>query len=144
MTYDRPSGIVERVLHGFGYVAAFVLFAGAHTPPEVVRRLRIAYRVVGVRITDTATVDDRELTVFRCPYRRLGADRWGAKWLCHEKLDRVDDGYVTFLARHRDLDYQRPRDCDQAGFCDTESCYSSVTRLDSAAGADGTPAPADD
>lgn len=130
MSYDERSGVVETALHAFGYVAAHVLFLGAHSPEEVVERLRLAYRAVGVKITDTATVDDRELTVFRCPYRRLGADRWGAKWLCHEKLDRVDDGYVTFLARHRDLDYQRPRDCDQAGFCDAEQCYSSVTAME--------------
>lgn len=129
MDDDRPIGIVERLLHGFGYLAAHVLFVGAHTPEAVVTRLRIAYRLVGVRITDTATVDDREVTVFRCPYRRVGADRFGAKWVCHRKLDRVDDGYVTYLARHRDLDYQRPRDCDRAGFCDAASCYSSVTRM---------------
>jgi len=130
MSDDEPSGVVERALHAFGYVAAHVLFLGAHSPEAVVRRLRLAYRAVGVSITDTATVDDRELIVFQCPYRRLGADRWGAKWLCHEKLDRVDDGYVTFLARHRDLDYQRPRDCERAGFCNAERCYSSVTRVD--------------
>jgi hypothetical protein len=127
---DPPTGILERALHAFGYVAAHVLFLGASTPQAVVRRLRLAYRAVGVKITDTATVDDRQLTVFRCPYRRLGADRFGAKWLCHEKLDRVDDGYVTFLRRHRDIDYQRPRDCDAAGFCDAESCYSAVSRND--------------
>jgi len=130
MDDDRPTGIVEVLLHGFGYLAAHVLFLGANTPEAVVARLRIAYRLVGVKITDTATVDDREVTVFRCPYRRLGEDRFGSKWLCHQKLDRVDDGYVTYLARHRDLDYQRPRDCDAAGFCDAESCYSSVTRMD--------------
>ena len=127
---DPPTGVLERTLHAFGYVAAHVLFLGAHTPQAVVRRLRLAYRAVGVKITDTATVDDRQLTVFRCPYRRLGADRFGAKWLCHEKLDRVDDGYVTFLRRHRDIDYQRPRDCDAAGLCDAESCYSAVSRND--------------
>ncbi len=127
---DPPTGIVERALHAFGYVAAHVLFFGAQTPEEVVSRLRWAYQVVGVTITDTTTVDERELTVFRCPYRRLGADRFGAKWLCHEKLDRVDDGYVTYLARHRNIDYQRPRDCDAAGFCESESCYSAVTTMD--------------
>jgi hypothetical protein len=37
-------------------------------------------------------------------------------------LDRVDDGYVTFLDRHRDVEYDRPRPC-AGGPC----CYSEVT-----------------
>jgi len=120
---DDPDDLTlfERALHDFGYVAAHVLFLGARDPASVVRRLRLAYRVVGVRIDDTAS-DGAERTTFTCPYRDLGADRCGQRWLCHEKLDRVDDGYVTYLAE-RGLDYQRPRGC-----ANSEQCYSTVAR----------------
>ena len=121
--------MIRRLLHGFGYLAAHVLFLGAHTPRAVVRRLRLAYRLVGVRIVETPAVDGVERTVFRCPYRNLGADRWGEKWLCHDVLDRVDDGYVTYLRRRRAVDYVRPRDCAELGDCDPEHCYSEVSEL---------------
>jgi len=52
----------------------------------------------------------------------VGARIYGEKWVCHEKLDRVDDGYVTYLAK-RGIDYQRPRGCDGS-----EVCYSTVVR----------------
>ena len=121
--------MIERILHAFGYVFAHVLFLRAHTPETVVRRLRIAYRLVGVRIVETPTVDGVERTVFLCPYRNLGAGRWGRKWLCHEKLDRVDDGYVTYLARHRDIDYRRPTCCSSLEYCETSAhCFSDVSR----------------
>ena len=46
-------------------------------------------------------------------------------------LDRVDDGYVTYLERHRDIDYRRPMDCAGSGVCDDpEHCFSEVTALD--------------
>ncbi|MDX1744655.1 MAG: hypothetical protein R3324_01850, partial [Halobacteriales archaeon] len=102
---------------------AFLLFLGARTPPAVVRRLRLAYRLVGVDIQRTETVDGTERTVFLCPYRNLLAGRYGEKWVCHEKLDRVDDGYVTWLARHRDIDYVRPQSCAEG-----ECCFSEVSR----------------
>jgi hypothetical protein len=121
--------MLERLLHGFGYLVAPVLFFRAGTPEEVVGRLRLAYRLVGVNIQDTATVDGTERTEFRCPYRNLGASRYGEKWVCHQKLDRVDDGYVTFLERHKDLDYERPRDCAESGDCDPDCCYSEVSEL---------------
>ncbi|MFW5939160.1 MAG: hypothetical protein ACOCSD_06145 [Halolamina sp.] len=111
--------LFERVLHDFGYVVAHGLFLGATAPETVVRRLRLAYRLVGVRIDDTAA-DGAERTTFTCPYRNLGVVRCGQRWVCHEKLDRVDDGYVTYLAE-RGIDYQRPRGC--AG---TDQCYSTV------------------
>jgi len=113
---------VERLLHGFGYAAAHLLFLGASSPPEVVRRLRWAYRTVGVRIDETASADGTERTTFTCPYRDVAAGRCGKRWVCHEKLDRVDDGYVTYL-RERGIDYQRPRGCSGS-----EQCYSSVAR----------------
>jgi len=82
-----------------------------------VQRLRWAYSTVGVDIRDTETIDGIERTVFRCPYRELGANRWGKRRACHDVLDRVDDGYVTYLDRHRDVDYQRPRACTASGCC---------------------------
>ncbi|MFB6234644.1 MAG: hypothetical protein ABEH81_10975 [Halopenitus sp.] len=111
---------LERLLHDFGYAFAHGLFLGAASPEGVVRRLRLAYRSVGVRIDDTASEAGTERTTFTCPYRSLGAGTCGEKWVCHEKLDRVDDGYVTYL-RERGIDYQRPRDCPGS-----EQCYSTV------------------
>lgn len=115
---------VSTVLYGFGYLASFVLFVGATSPMEVVDRLRWAYNQVGVTIQDTESSDGTERTVFQCPYRHLGADQYGERRVCHDVLDRVDDGYVAFLARHRGLDYDRPRRC--AG---SACCYSEVGEL---------------
>lgn len=123
--------MLRRLLHDVGYVLAFVLFVGADTPRAVVRRLRFAYRVVGVRIVETPRVDAVERTIFLCPYRNLAAGRFGEKWLCHDVLDRVDDGYVTYLRRHRDIDYRRPRGCADLAYCDASRyCYSEVSELD--------------
>lgn len=122
---DGPATtLLGSLLYAFGYVASFVLFFRAHSQETVVARLRWAYRTVGVDIQDTETVDDVERTTFRCPYRNIGADRWGQRHACHDVLDRVDDGYVTFLERHRDIDYQRPRACAAS-----ECCYSEVSGL---------------
>ena len=120
---DSPDNrsLFERALHDFGYALAHGLFLGASSPEQVVRRLRVAYRSVGVRIDDTDSGPGGERTTFTCPYRDVAAGRCGGKWVCHEKLDRVDDGYVTYLAE-RGIDYQRPRDCPGS-----EQCYSTVT-----------------
>lgn len=122
--YDRLDGPVARVLGGllyaFGYLASFVLFFGTSSPEEVATRLRRAYATVGVRIQDTESVNGVERTVFRCPYRNLGADRYGQRRVCHDVLDRVDDGYATFLARRRDVDYQRPQPCGASACCHSE------------------------
>lgn len=127
--HGSPRGAIERLLYAFGYGAAYLLFLGAHSPKEVVTRLRVAYRIVGVRIVETPRVDGVERTIFLCPYRNLASGRFGEAWLCHRKLDRVDDGYVTFLRRHRDIDYQRPRRCTDLDYCEeSEYCYSEVTR----------------
>lgn len=120
---DEPNELTlfERALHDFGYVVAHGLFLGASAPSEVVRRLRLAYRLVGVRIDETDAAPHREQTTFTCPYRNAGADCCGERWVCHEKLDRVDDGYVTYLGE-RGIDYQRPRGCSGS-----EQCYSTVS-----------------
>ena len=121
----------RRVLHGIGYLVAHVLFLGATTPRAVVGRLRLAYRLVGVRIVERPRVDHVERTIFRCPYRNLAAGRFGQKWLCHDVLDRVDDGYVTYLRRQRDIDYQRPRSCADLAYCDESAyCYSEVSTVE--------------
>lgn len=112
--------LVSTVLYGFGYLASFVLFFGASSPKEVVNRLRWAYQRVGVTIQDTESSDSTERTVFQCPYRNLGADRYGERRVCHDVLDRVDDGYVSFLARRRGLDYDRPRRCAGSACCHSE------------------------
>ncbi len=120
--------MLRRLLHGFGYLAAHVLFLGARTPEAVVRRLRLAYRLVGVKIVETPQVDGVERTIFLCPYRDLGTTWADEKWLCHDILDRVDDGYVTYLRKHRDIDYQRPRGCADLAYCDESAyCYSAVS-----------------
>lgn len=120
--------MLRRVLHHLGYVIAHVLFFGADTPSAVVKRLRIAYRLVGVKIVETPHVDGTERTIFLCPYRNLGKTRFGEKWFCHDILDRVDDGYVTYLDRHRDIDYQRPRGCADLEYCGkSEYCFSEVS-----------------
>lgn len=121
----------RRVLHGIGYLVAHVLFLGATTPRAVVGRLRLAYRLVGVRIVERPRVDHVERTIFLCPYRNLAAGRFGQKWLCHDVLDRVDDGYVTYLRRQRDIDYQRPRSCADLASCDESAyCYSEVSAVE--------------
>lgn len=121
--------MLRKLLHAFGYLVAHVLFLGARTPRAVARRLRLAYRLVGVRIVETPRVDGVERTIFLCPYRDLAAGRFGRGWLCHDVLDRVDDGYVTFLRRYRDVDYERPRSCEALAYCDdSEYCYSEVSR----------------
>ena len=129
---ESPSLIelmLEKVLYWIGYAIAHVLFVGSYTPESVVRRLRFAYRLAGVRIVETPRVDGVERTIFLCPYRDLGAGWFGRKWLCHEKLDRVDDGYVTYLRRHRNIDYRRPQSCSELAYCsDSEYCYSEVSR----------------
>jgi hypothetical protein len=112
----------ERLLHDFGYVLAYGLFLGASSPAAVVRRLRLAYRLVGVDIDDTASEGGVERTTFTCPYRNVAAGTCGDRWVCHEKLDRVDDGYVSYLAE-RGIAYQRPRGCPG-----TEQCQSTVAR----------------
>lgn len=123
--------MIRRLLHDLGYVIAYVLFAGARRPQTVVRRLRFAYRLVGVRIVETPQVDSVERTIFLCPYRNLGTTWFGEKWICHDILDRVDDGYVTFLRRHREIDYQRPRGCANLPYCgESEYCYSEVSELE--------------
>jgi hypothetical protein len=111
----------ERLLHGVGYALAHGLFVGARTPERVVRRLRVAYRSVGVRIDEAETDGDTERTTFTCPYRNVAGGRCGERRVCHEKLDRVDDGYVTYLAE-RGIDYQRPRGCGG------DQCFSEVER----------------
>ena len=122
--YDRLDGPLARavggLLHAVGYLAAFVLFLGADSPSAVAGRLRLAYRAVGVRVRDTERVDGVERTVFRCPYRGLGAGRYGERRVCHDVLDRVDDGYVAYLDRHRDLAYDRPNRCAASSCCHAE------------------------
>lgn len=113
--------LLERVLHDFGYAFAHVLFLGSSSPRQVVRRLRVAYQSVGVRIDETSSSGEAERTKFTCPYRNVAAGHCGKRWVCHEKLDRVDDGYVTYLSE-RGIDYQRPRGCTNS-----EQCYSTVT-----------------
>jgi hypothetical protein len=118
---DGPlASLVSAVLYAFGYVASFVLFFGASSRREVVDRLRWAYRRVGVRIQDTESIEGTERTVFRCPYRNLGAARYGERRVCHDVLDRVDDGYVTALERHWGIDYDRPRRCAGSACCHSE------------------------
>lgn len=122
--------MIRRLLHALGYVIAYGLFAGATRPESVVKRLRVAYRLVGVRIVETPQIDSIERTIFLCPYRNLGATRFGEKWICHDILDRVDDGYVTYLRRHKGIDYQRPRGCADLAACDeSKYCYSEVSDL---------------
>lgn len=120
--------MLERLLHWFGYLISPLLFFRASTPEAVAERLRFAYRLVGVRIVETPHVDGTERTIFLCPYRNLAANRFGSKWLCHEKLDRVDDGYVTYLRRHKDIVYNRPQSCTELKYCsESEYCYSEVS-----------------
>jgi hypothetical protein len=120
--------MIRRVLHHFGYALAHLLFLGAETPNTVVRRLRLAYRLVGVRIVETPSIDEVERTIFLCPYRNLGTRWFDERWLCHDILDRVDDGYVTYLRQHKDIEYQRPVSCAELAYCESsEYCYSDVS-----------------
>lgn len=122
--------MLREALHTFGYAVAHVLFLGANTPQSVVKRLRLAYRLVGVRIVETPHINGKERTIFLCPYRNLATGWFGEKWLCHDVLDRVDDGYVTYLRRHKDIEYQRPRGCAEFAYCEqSKYCYSEVSRL---------------
>lgn len=120
--------MIEKGLYSVGYAIAHVLFFKVSTPEAVVRRLRLAYRLVGVKIVETSEVNGTERTVFLCPYRNLARTRYGKKWLCHQKLDRVDDGYVTYLRRHKNITYQRPQSCTDSIYCgDSSYCYSELS-----------------
>jgi hypothetical protein len=124
--------MLRRLLHGFGYLFAHLLFIRANTPTAVVRRLRIAYRLVGVRIVERPQVDGIERTIFLCPYRNLGSRWFDEKWICHDILDRVDDGYVTYLRKHKDIEYMRPTGCGDLEYCDSSRyCYSEVENVES-------------
>lgn len=119
--------MIRRALHHLGYLIAHVLFLGANQPLAVARRLRFAYRLVGVRIVETPRIDAAERTVFLCPYRNLASSWYGQKRVCHDLLDRIDDGYVTYLRRHKDIAYTRPRGCGELAYCDeSEYCFSEV------------------
>lgn len=119
--------MIEWLLHQFGYWFAHILFFRAYSIESITNRLRIAYRLVGVNIVETSTVDGARRTIFLCPYRDIGTRWFGEKWICHRKLDRVDDGYVTFLAHHRDVVYRRPKCCSNLPYCeDSIHCYSEV------------------
>ena len=119
--------MLRRLLHALGYLLAPVLFLGVDTPAAVARRLRLAYRLVGGRIVEAPRVDGVERTIFLCPYRNLAAGWLGQQWLCHDVLDRVDDGYVTYLRDHKDIEYRRPRGCAALDYCgESEYCYSEV------------------
>ncbi|MFB6254847.1 MAG: hypothetical protein ABEI06_09565 [Halobacteriaceae archaeon] len=122
--------MIRRLLWAVGYIIAPVLFLGANTPEDVVRRLRFAYRLVGVSIEETGEIHATQRTIFLCPYRNIGS-RWvGEKEVCHDILDRVDDGYVSYLARHKNIDYQRPQSCDNLQYCEkSEYCFSEVSDL---------------
>lgn len=123
--------MIRRLLHNIGYLFAHILFLGANTPKSVVVRLRVAYRLVGVRIVETPQVDSAERTIFLCPYRNLASSWFGEKWICHDILDRVDDGYVTYLRQHKDIEYQRPRGCSDLQYCaESAYCYSDVSELE--------------
>lgn len=123
--------MIRRLLHHVGYLLAHVLFVGANTPSAVAERLRFAYRLVGVRIVETPRVEAVERTIFLCPYRHVGASWFGAQWFCHDVLDRVDDGYVTYLRRKKDIAYDRPQGCSNLAYCDASAyCYSDVTDLE--------------
>jgi hypothetical protein len=69
--------MIRRLLHRFGYIFAHLLFFRAKTPTAVVEQLRIAYRLVGVRIVETPQIDGVERTIFLCPYRNLGTTWFG-------------------------------------------------------------------
>jgi len=120
--YDElPETLDEQILHDFGYGLAHGLFLGADDPESVVKRLRLAYRSVGVRIKECETTDEGcERTVFKCPYRNLTPGDYGEKEFCHKKLDLVDDGYVSYLDENG-IEYRRPR-----SYGDTELCHSEV------------------
>ena len=124
LAYRRS--MLRRLLHAVGFLVAPLLFLGAGTPRAVVRRLRLAYRLVGVRIVEAGVADGAERTVFLCPYRNLGAGRYGQKRVCHDVLDRVDDGYVSYLRRFKGIDYRRPTGCEDVDDCDDRYCFSEV------------------
>jgi len=121
--YDElPETVDEQALHDFGYGLAYFLFAGSDEPESVVKRLRLAYRSVGVRIKECDTTQQGcERTVFKCPYRNLTPGDYDEKGFCHKKLDLVDDGYVSYLDEKKGLEYRRPR-----SYGETELCYSEV------------------
>jgi hypothetical protein len=120
--------MVERLLYLLGYMLAPVLFIKAESPKSVAKRLRFAYRLVGVKIIETESTDSGERTVILCPYRNLFAGRYGRKWFCHSKLDQVDEGYASYLRRHKNVRYEAPKSCNDTGRR-SEYCCSEVSML---------------
>jgi hypothetical protein len=94
-----------RLLYLLGYIFAPILFIKAEAPKSVVKRLRLAYRLVGVKIIETESTDSREKTVFLCPYRNLFTGRYNKREFCHNKLDQVDVGLSSYLRSHKNIKY---------------------------------------
>jgi hypothetical protein len=117
-----------RLLYLLGYMLAPILFIKAEAPTSVVKRLRFAYKLVGVKIIETESTDSREKTVFICPYRNLFTGRYKKREFCHSKLDQVDVGLSSYLRKHKNIKYQVPKDCSDTGR-DSEYCYSEVSML---------------
>lgn len=115
--------MVHRLLHMLGYMLAPVLFLKAGSPESIARRLVLAYRLVGVKVVEVRGTDLKEKLVILCPYRNLLASKYGKKGFCHNVLDYVDEGYATYLKRHRGVVYLRPRSCDGEN---REYCCSEV------------------
>jgi hypothetical protein len=112
---------MERLLYLLGYVLAPLLFVRARDAKAVAKRLRLAYKLVGVKIIDVIATDSGERMVILCPYRNILADKYGERGFCHSKLDRVDEGYASYL-RRRNIRYRVPQH-----WRTSEYCYSEVS-----------------
>ncbi len=114
------------LLYLLGYLIAPLLFIKAEDPKSVVKRLRFAYRLVGVKIIETDSTDSRERTIFLCPYRNLFTDRYGKREFCHNRLDQVDVGLSSYLKKHKNIKYDVPKGCSDTK-ANSEYCYSEVS-----------------
>lgn len=117
--------MLEKFLYGFGYAISPLLFLGARTPASIMKRLRLGYRLLGVKILrKSSMLNGTERTEFLCPWRNLFASSLGKRWFCHNKIDRADDGCAAYLQKHRGIYYLRPQACENS-----ENCYSEVSEF---------------
>ena len=114
--------LLKNYLRAFGYLIAPFLFLGANDEETIAERLRFAYKLVGVKVIKVISQNSTEIMIFLCPYRNLSITG-KPKEICHQILDKVDEGYADFL-RRKNIRYSGPK-----SYGKTDYCFSKVSKL---------------